>query len=53
MQLYAILNAARTVGEIERLNMYDNKNIFVEGKTKDGDIYRLSLVIEKEEEKDA
>jgi hypothetical protein len=51
--LYAILDAATSVGEIEKANMYDSKNIFVEGKTKDGDTYKLSLIIEKGEEKDA
>lgn len=50
----SMYDMAKMLGKIEKLNMYNERYIYIEGKTEDGEKFNLSLTIEKEkEEKDA
>lgn len=40
-------------GEVVEAHLYDNNYLTVEGKTWDGEKFSLSLIVRKEEKKDA
>jgi hypothetical protein len=47
-RLEKLLVIANSLGDIERANMYDKDNIYVEGKTKEGKKFNISLTITTE-----
>lgn len=52
-RLEKLLVIANSLGDIERANMYDKDNIYVEGKTKEGKKFNISLTITTEEKENA
>lgn len=48
--LEILLYIANSVGEVEKVNMYDKNTLFIEGKTESGNGFNLSLTIKKEKE---
>lgn len=49
----SMYDMAKMLGKIEKLNMYNERYIYIEGKTEDGEKFNLSLTIEKEKEENA
>lgn len=41
---------AKDVGEIKKINMYNENSIYIVGKTNDGKVFNLNLTTEEEKE---
>lgn len=41
---------AKDVGEIKKINMYNENSIYIVGKTNDGKMFNLNLITEEEKE---
>lgn len=45
-----LLNVAKNIGNIEKVNMYDRDTIYISGKAENDKKFTLALTIEKEKE---
>ena len=51
--LLELIDVANNIGTISNINMYDEKTLYLKGKTEEGENFNLSLIIKKEEQENA